>query len=1056
MFLMAWLPNVVMADNGKLQAALDNLAKNQTRATQSTVYDFDLSTMSDADKTLTTTLEVRNGLHVRFINGTLTRTAGATGPMVRVTNSSTLEIGKDAVFFNNGTDHTPGDLNTPNTSPVVGLLKGNVIVSSNGQIRMKSLSSAMQNVSRTTVIRVKETDSSIKIEEDGCSVDVKEDACIDGTIKSSCETSKINVQNGFVDYINILGKSSSLEMLGGSIDQITSYSPMTVRGGNVRYVKAYACNVYLAGNAAEGTPEFTLAHSSKLCITSALNANVCINVDMSERRDNLVLACGDGYQLTSSDFARISFETIYPVGNIPVDLANLVFKLFLEENQVILKEVKTSLSDYLQNKINEVAANGSSSKNNVVSIIPARLPSNVTNVIDKMITIPSNCYVIIDKKITMSVSKAIPQDMVFSVEANAGIEFQNVVFDGSEITKWGSWFILRDKTAKLTVGTGCSFKIPGCGTEKYTQESNFSLCSGDGTFTYKSGVFSSLQTATKGDGNIMMAGGEIYSKSTVIQTGSLIMTGGSLYGGYGSSDYIVQTSKLLVQGGEIHSLKKNNIIFADCDVAEISGGKYIGTNGMLRVSNGLNLYQGSYTIPTIYMKKDAHLYLGQDDDLTYTLLGDWNQYTLDKYFITHVEGGLKQLNFVSLPYGVEPYFNPNTHHVKLWKKQQNLQDWLDNLPPEGADTKEPIEYPIPSGGIDADGPGTIGGGIQAILDGMGPKGGNLPFYVGDKTNFHIQSGTIVTMRNIDFILKDGAKDNGYIYVEGTLIIDININITRIHRLIRVLPGGRVIWKGGSGTGTDITKEFIYVEKGGTLEYYGGTISGGEFGFHGFGTIYIYDGNIGGTKYGGYTYSSGTTTISGGTISGGYFNGGITFVTGGTFVGGGSGIGNHVYYNGKGGTTTITGGIFGSSGSGNIYNDGNLNLGGDGYIYDAIYNGTNGRIYIIGKLNIIIRIHISITDIILDTPIILGGDGYVLTEEDIKHIQIVLPNGYSWKYNPTLRGIIITTTTGIDAVNSDDTTSNSYYDVSGRKIEKLQKGLNIVKSSDGKVKKVMVK
>lgn len=646
--------------------------------------------------------------------------------------------------------------------------------------------------------------------------------------------------------------------------------------------------------------------------------------------------------------------------------------------------------------------------------------------------------------------------MVFSVEANAGIEFQDVVFDGSEINKWGSWFILRDKTAELTVGTGCTFKIPGCGTEKYTQESNFSLCSGDGTFTYKSGVFSSLQDATYGKGNIIIEGGEIYSKTTVINAASLTMTGGSIYGGYGNSDYLVKTSTLQVTGGELHSLNKSHIIFADFDDAEISGGKYVGSKGMFRVGKNLFLLSGSYTSPIIYMKKDARLHLTQAENLAYTLQGDWNQYTLDKYFITHVSGGLKQLNFESLPYGVEPYFNPNTYQVKLWEKQQNLQDWLDNLPPEGADTKEPIEYPIPSGGIDADGPGSIGGGIQAILDGMGVNGCNLPFYVGGKTNIVIQSGTAVTMRNIDFILKDGAKDNGYIYVEGTLIIDVNINITRIHRLIRVLPGGRVIWKGGNGTGTDITKEFIYVEKGGSLEYYGGTISGGEFGFHGYGTIYIYDGNIGGTKYGGYTYPSGTTTISGGTISGGYYNGGITYVTGGTFLGGGSGTGSHVYYNGKGGTTTITGGIFGSGGSGTIYNDGILNLGGDGYTYDAIYNGANGRIYIIGKLNIIIRIHISITDIILDTPIILGGDGYVLTEDDIKHIQIVLPNGYSWKYNPTLRGIIITTTTGVDAVNADATSSNSYYDVSGRKIEKLQKGLNIVKSSNGKVKKVMVK
>lgn len=1039
---MAWLPNVVMADGGKLQATLDNLSKSLTRSTDDAVYDIDLSTMSDADKTLTTTLEVRNGLHVRFINGTLTRITDATGPMVRVTNSSTLEIGKDAIFFNNGIDHTPGSTFTVNTSPVVSLVKGNFIASSNGQIGRMSMETKQPPL--TTIGNNPFVDACVKIEENGCKVDVKENAWIDGQIRCICETSEICIHNGFVDQIFVDEKSSNLEVFGGYIGSISTNSMVSIRNGKVKRITALgACDINLSGSTAEYIDEISLYNGSKIGVSSALNAIVKTGLYGKSWSENDVVAYGNSYQLTKADLAKVKLPQTDDYNK---------YNLVLEDNKIVLK--KQSLSSYLQSKFDEIAANGTSSKNSPIAI-DAPLPSSVTNVIDNMVTVPSDCYVTLSG-LTMSVSKSIPQDMVFSVEANAGITFQNVVFDGSEITKWGSWFILRDKTSAVTVGTGCAFKISGCGTEKYTNESNFSLCSGDGALTYKSGVFSSLQNATYGQGNIIIEGGEIYSKTTVINAASFTMTGGSIYGGYGSSDYLVKTSNLKVTGGEFHSLNKSHIIFADFDVAEISGGKYVASNGMLRVAKNLNLYGGSYTIPTIYMKKDATLYLGQAADLTYTLQGDWNQYTLDKYFITHVGGGLKQLNFDSLPYGVEPYFNPNTYQVKLWKKQQSLQDWLDNLPPEGADTKEPVEYPIPSGGIDADGPGTIGGGIQAILDGMGPKDSNLPFYVGDKTNFHIQSGTIVTMRNIDFILKDGAKDNGYIYVEGTLILDININITRIYRLIRVLPGGRVIWKGGSGTGTDITKEFIYVEKGGTLEYHGGTISGGEFGFHGYGTTYIYGGTIGGTKFGGYTYPSGTTTISGGTVAGGYYNGGITYVTGGTFLGGGTGTGSHVYHNGKGGTTTITGGTFGNNGSGTIYNEGKLNLGGDGYTYNVIYNGASGRIYILGKLNIILRIHITITDIVLDTPIILGGDGYVLTEDDIKNIQIVLPNGYTWKYDSNLGGIVIISTTGIDSVTSDNSTTNHYYDISGRKIGKMQKGINIVRSSDGKTRKVVVK
>ena len=469
----------------------------------------------------------------------------------------------------------------------------------------------------------------------------------------------------------------------------------------------------------------------------------------------------------------------------------------------------------------------------------------------------------------------------------------------------------------------------------------------------------------------------------------------------------------------------------------------------------------------VYLKADALFYTFSDgseqtDKLVYKVDGEWDKFTLEKPFMKDVKSEeLQYYEFINLPNDKEIYYNKNAKVVSLRKKvydEDDLQNFIDGIESGNKGTEDnPTSVDLPSGGAVVGGNVDFGSGkdgddLQAFIDGEKDDGSNKTVDLLGSGSLTIKRYTTLTLRNLN-ITNTGS---GYIYVEGTLIIDVNINISRIYRLIRVLPGGRVIWKGGSGTGTDITKEFIYVEKGGNLEYYGGTISGGEFGFHGYGTTYIYGGTIGGTKFGGYTYPSGTTTISGGTVAGGYYNGGITYVTGGTFLGGGTGTGSHVYHNGKGGTTTITGGTFGNNGSGTIYNEGNLNFGGDGYTYNVIYNGSSGRIYILGKLNIILRIHISITDIVLDTPIILGGDGYVLTEDDIKKIQIVLPNGYSWKYDSDLGGIIIISTTGINSVTSDNSTSSHYYDISGRKLDKMQKGINIVKSSNGKTRKVVIK
>lgn len=119
-----------------------------------------------------------------------------------------------------------------------------------------------------------------------------------------------------------------------------------------------------------------------------------------------------------------------------------------------------------------------------------------------------------------------------------------------------------------------------------------------------------------------------------------------------------------------------------------------------------------------------------------------------------------------------------------------------------------------------------------------------------------------------------------------------------------------------------------------------------------------------------------------------------------------------------------------------------------------------NVNITSKLNIIIRIHVNITNIFdFDTPIIFGYDGYTLTPDDLEKIEITIPAGYSWKYDEAKHDIVIyDTTTDINNVSNIGTNKQDgeWYDTIGHKLDKPQKGINIFRGKDGKAKKVIKK
>lgn len=1011
---MVWLPNVVMAaeKSDDLQEFITKSASTLTRA--SDVIEVDLSQFTAT--TRTKTLEISTGKAYRFINGTLTAASTFKDFLLLISNNSTVSWSTDAIM-------QPRTLSTSSesTNALVKIDNG-IFNLTGGKLNYYKTSDGNHSI-YPALIRTTSTSSSNSIN--------MLSGRIDGGVDCSNSLDKLYVYEGgaYVFYINssALGAKIYYDANHAQIREIHNY----VKGSKRNHV--------------------LISSSVKYGQLIFEDYNTSVNTDV-------VLAEGMGlYTLTSTDVSKMKYRVYLGSNKYDED-----YEIYLENNQAKVRKkgegvIKTA--DDLQARLNAIAAKGTATEANPETVEIAA--AGIT--IGKYITVPKKCHALITGGPIGFSNTYVFGHAVFGLSKSSSLTFENISFNCITTGTWLADDYFISLGGNLTIGNNVVFK-------NQTPNSNVGLINiqNGGSLTYKSGNFFSAKTVVTGAvnsdyyGTVNILGGNIESKSSAILAKVVAVKNGATVVG---SNTVVGCQWLYTDDkSTIKCIDAKGTCVSLGSQDAFSAGNFIGGKNQIEVREAL--YMSRFTPLTVYLCANAYLHTFVNKTATNNILtidGDWANFALEKAFMKYVKPNeYKYYKFINIPDDREIYYNEKEQTVSIRKKvydEDDLQNWINGGGSNsGKGTEDdPKGIDLPSGGCVINAPVDFGNDddyddLWWYINGKNDDGSNKDFLISEKGDVTIHRNTTLSLSNLNL----SNTGTGYIYVSGTLIIDVNINITRIYRLIRVLPGGRVIWKGGNGTGTDITKEFLYVETGGTLEYHGGTIGGGELGFHGYGTTYIYGGNIGGTKYGGYTYPSGITTISGGTISGGYYNDGKTTISGGTFIGGGASIGGYVYWNGKGGTTTIAGGTFGTGGNGTIYNGGTLYLGGDGYAYDYIYNGASGRIYIIGKLNIIIRIHINITDIVLDTPIILGGSDYVLTAEDIKKIQIILPDGYTWRYDASRGGIIITSTTGIKDVTVDADNKVQYFDASGRKIEKLQKGLNIVKTSDGKTKKVMIK
>lgn len=402
------------------------------------------------------------------------------------------------------------------------------------------------------------------------------------------------------------------------------------------------------------------------------------------------------------------------------------------------------------------------------------------------------------------------------------------------------------------------------------------------------------------------------------------------------------------------------------------------------------------------------------------------------------------------------YLNKTDRTIRL--TYDDLQDFIDNpddkdehcgcseedpytvdIPCDGMKVKKEVEFP------EDDLYWFINGKPEGMTDAEAETDCEKVIEEGEH-DVKIRPGAHVSF---DWIWWHGCGCQGkHIWVWGTLHIKWHVYFVYYWRFIHVMPGGRVVIDYLDGN----CDETVFHMEGGEVDYHGGKCSGGKYGWYCTGgTIYIRGGYLSGGTCGGWTGPGGRSYHYDGTVHGGIHNYGYHYFYGGTCSGGGS----YTIYNYKGGHFYYYGGT--CTDGGKIWNEGDLYIDGGGSVSCGdIYCIKGGCIYILKKLTFTLRLVFTEENIVPGATVVVGGDGYTLTQDDIDKLQIDLPDGYEWHYDGSCGCITIIQTTGINSAGSEQPTVKQSFDATGRQVAEGSKGVNIQRMSDGTVRKVTTK
>ena len=642
-------------------------------------------------------------------------------------------------------------------------------------------------------------------------------------------------------------------------------------------------------------------------------------------------------------------------------------------------------------------------------------------------------------------------DMVFVIDAGAEVTMQDITIDFANLNKlWHCYFA---NSGKLIISNGVVYENI---YQEETKGSFYKNHKGSTLDIYSGDITMNGTVIESSDAETYLYGGILESVSTTAPayrgsgSDALYMRGMSTSSDacklIGAGDVIIDAAKFSMTGGGTVQGGDNSTLVAERTESYLGGGLFVGGrtygNGTIGCDVGglkfpqFNLLSGRIDVtteanyvlawgqlPEIYLSKEAvveNVLYSSYEIFPVTINADWKNMANGHVIVKSLsKDDFDRINFIGFPYSDGRWrveYDEANRQAVLHK--MTLQEWFEAQNSAGKDTgteDEPVVINFPDydneNGDLWEGPDMVFGD---------PEGHTKVHYWWEDLNWKIGSDGWPTRPSLTLntniwiywgsslhwthFYLSGMNSGKYVYVYGTLIIDIDVYIRFFdYRFIHVMPGGRVIVRGGRIN----TVGHIIYNAGGTIIYEDGEAryTGQDHGMVNTesGTISISGGSISG---GVHNRGNGTISISGGFVSHGSgvavsnSGGGRIDITGGTICGfyprGGQGGFDRPDIDNTNGTIWVTGGTIGEKGNGVIRTYGGLWIGGGTRVRE-IWMHRIARIYIISKLTVKIRFHFFVEgEFDVNVPIFIGAEGYKLTEEDLKMIDIDLPNGYNLK------------------------------------------------------------
>ena len=1017
--LLLWVFAVPMEGLGqsKLQQYLDSLANIQSVKTRATPpVKYQVIDLSEFDSDITEPLYVRNHINVMFVNGQLIRKFE--GNLIVVQDGSSLVIGEGVQLLSQSIQ-----------SNYLVLVNGGKLIVQDGVVNPCSL--------------------------DGSTVTAN--GCIYSGMRA----------------ISLKNPTDELELDGGEIICDVAAGEGTV------VCKKGTCGELTAQNVIldmEDKLSLKVYVRDRVYIRNKILNQLTIHCSKTY---GSVIAQGDKeYLLTNDDLDSISVVSTIKAGLTTTDnFKGWNYSTKLENNQIYLCEDPIIDAKTLQARLDEIAFEFKTLVHQPHERVTVVIPSSGIE-IGEAIVFKKNCRVKltggpikISSKFNFPITATITYPFyAFLTEAESAVEFENITLDfnhnnvfkmalfeiyGMFAIKDNVEFKNIDKDIDLKYGVfymhdGCHFTYGG-----------YSEINVNPTVFYGEGVQEAYFTGFA----------ESYSNPVVNTQSIFNITGGKIQSNY--APYSIKCKYLHIGGGTYITSVSETV--AEADEIYIDGGYINGKTleaekititqdgsfnhhfslNKIAVKKSLTLY-GSLNIecPVSFENPDSRISINQaikcsakikfispcwKDLLSKQLISGTSYYALQ-------DDILDNFDFSESKY--KPVLDKTNNCIYLKKK--SLNEALDDLGGDKGTEEDPVDIDLPDEEEVAEDT-HFPGGLQGFLDGLsGNEGdGENPKVIKlGGGNIFVDPGCTISIRN--YIL-DGCLSGKRIYVDGTLVIDINVYIRYFSDyFIYVRKGGRVIWRGGR---TELIDKVIY-NNGGTIILEGGEIKAdnGSAIVNIGGTIEVNEGDNGlattiiGSIQNGDNGYGGVIRFYAGVYHGHIINHGTLVISGGYFN----------YNHAESSPTTITNygelSIEGGTVVGYIYSFTDLRLCGCATVWDIYLRG-GSKVYITERIKEKLRINVFIEgDINNGTAIVVGFGGYVLTEDDIRSIELVLPNGYEWEYDNTLHAIIIKLITGIDNVETDTNSStSSVYTLSGVKVGKttdknIPKGVYVI---DGK-------